>query len=60
MLVLTRKVGESLRIGNEIEVVLLSRVGNRVRIGVVAPQRLLVLRSELERKDTVQAEGGAE
>jgi carbon storage regulator len=47
MLVLTRRVGESVQIGADIEVHIISVEGNQIRIGVSAPKDVLVLRSEL-------------
>lgn len=47
MLVLTRKKGESIRIGDEIELRVLSIQGNRVRLGIEAPSHVDVRRGEL-------------
>jgi len=51
MLVLTRKIGESLIIqtstGEEIEIVVLSATGNQVQIGTEAPSDVTVLREEV-------------
>jgi carbon storage regulator len=47
MLVLTRRIGESIQIGDLIEVHILSVEGNQIRVGVDAPKDVLVLRSEL-------------
>lgn len=47
MLVLTRRIGESIQIGQEIEIHIISVEGNQIRIGVDAPKDVLVLRSEL-------------
>ena len=47
MLILTRKVGETLMIGDEIEVTILSLKGNQVRIGVNAPKDVPVHREEI-------------
>lgn len=47
MLILTRKVGESLRIGDDVSVVVLGVKGNQVRIGVDAPKSVLVHREEI-------------
>ena len=47
MLVLTRRIGESIQIGTDIEVHIISVEGNQIRIGVDAPKNVLVLRSEL-------------
>jgi len=47
MLILTRKVGESLRIGDDVSVVVLGVKGNQVRIGVDAPKSVSVHREEI-------------
>lgn len=47
MLVLTRKAGERIVIDNDIVVEVLEIQGNRVRIGVQAPQQVAILRQEL-------------
>lgn len=50
MLVLTRKVGESISIGPDIEVRITQIRGGQVRLSVVAPRSVAVVRGELERK----------
>jgi len=47
MLVLTRKKGESIMIGDQIEVVVLGVEGEQVRLGIRAPQSVQVFRQEL-------------
>ena len=47
MLVLTRKVGEELCIGDDIRIVVLSQQGNKIRFGVTAPQEVSVHRREI-------------
>ena len=47
MLVLSRKCGESLIIDNEIEVKIIEVVGDKIRIGIEAPQNIKILRKEL-------------
>lgn len=47
MLVLSRKKGESLFIGDEIEIVITEISGDKVRIGIVAPEECKILRKEL-------------
>jgi carbon storage regulator len=52
MLVLTRKPGESIHIGNNVVLTVLSLRGNQVRLGIQAPADVRVLRQELaERAD---------
>jgi carbon storage regulator len=47
MLVLTRKSNQSIMIGDNIEVSVLSVVGEKVRIGIQAPQDIPVFRTEI-------------
>ena len=47
MLILTRRVGESLMVGDEITVTVLGVKGNQVRIGVDAPRDVAVHREEI-------------
>jgi carbon storage regulator len=47
MLVLTRKSNQSIMIGDDIEVSVLSVVGEKVRIGIHAPQDIPVFRTEI-------------
>ncbi|WP_407733064.1 carbon storage regulator CsrA [Pseudomonas citronellolis] len=47
MLILTRRVGETICIGDDIEVVVLGVKGNQVRLGVTAPRDTEVHREEI-------------
>ncbi|GED21094.1 carbon storage regulator CsrA [Halomonas sabkhae] len=47
MLILTRRVGETLMVGDEITVTVLGVKGNQVRIGVNAPKDVAVHREEI-------------
>ena len=47
MLILTRRIGESLRIGDEVSVTVLGIKGSQVRIGVNAPKSVSVHREEV-------------
>ena len=62
MLILTRRVGETLMIGDDVTVTVLGVKGNQVRIGVNAPKHVSVHREEIyERIKKEQAgESGAE
>ena len=50
MLVLTRKVGESIMIGDNIRVTIAEIVGNKARIGVQAPRDVTVDRQEIHER----------
>jgi carbon storage regulator len=54
MLILTRRVGEVLMIGDDVKVAVLGIKGNQVRIGVHAPKEVSVHREEIYNK--IQAE----
>lgn len=47
MLILTRRVGEMLKIGDNVDVTILSVKGNQVRIGINAPKDVTVHREEI-------------
>lgn len=47
MLTLTRKVGESIRIGDDIEIIVKEIRRNQVRIGIVAPRDVAIYREEV-------------
>lgn len=50
MLVLTRKSGEAIAIGHDIKISILGISGKQVKIGISAPDRILVYRDEIYRK----------
>ena len=54
MLALTRRKGESVIIGDNVEVVVLSVMGEQVRLGIIAPKRIPVHRKEIY--EQIQAE----
>lgn len=53
MLILTRRVGETIKIGETIEVTVLGVKGNQIRLGVEAPAEVAVHRQEVY--DRIQA-----
>jgi carbon storage regulator len=59
MLVLTRKSNQSIMIGDEIEVSVLSIMGEKVRIGIEAPRAVPVFRKEVYVEIQEDREGGS-
>ena len=47
MLILTRRIGEVLRVGDEVSITVLGIKGNQVRIGIDAPKDVAVHREEI-------------
>ena len=61
MLVLTRKPGQSIMIGDSIEVSVLSVLGEKVRLGITAPREVAIFRDEVyERIEDERAEKAEE
>jgi len=58
MLILTRRVGETVMIGNEVTVTVLGVKGNQVRIGVNAPKDVAVHREEIYERIKREEDGG--
>lgn len=58
MLILTRRVGETLMVGDDVTVTVLGVKGNQVRIGVNAPKDVSVHREEIYQR--IQREKGEE
>ena len=60
MLILQRKTGESLQIGEDITVTVVSVDNNRVRLAISAPNSVSILRSELVAARQVNQDSAAE
>jgi carbon storage regulator len=61
MLVLTRKPGQSIMIGDGVEVQVLSVAGEKVRLGITAPRDVSIFRNEVyERIESEQTAGAHE
>lgn len=56
MLVLTRRVGEKIRIGDDVVITLLGVRGNQYKVGIEAPRDVSVHREEIWQR--IQEEGG--
>jgi len=54
MLILTRRVGEAVKIGNDVEVTIVGVKGNQVRVAITAPKEIPVHREEVFKR--IQAE----
>lgn len=58
MLILTRRVGETVMIGEEVSVTILGVKGNQVRVGINAPKNVAVHREEIFER--IKSEGSDE
>jgi len=58
MLILTRRVGETVMIGNDVTVTVLGVKGNQVRIGINAPKSVAVHREEIYERIQREQQGG--
>ena len=60
MLILTRRVGETLMIGDSVTVTILGVKGNQVRVGITAPKDVAVHREEIFQRIGRESAGGSE
>ena len=60
MLVLTRKINESIMIGDDVEVVVVDIIGDQIKIGVRAPRKLAVHRTEVYQNIKKQNEAASQ
>ena len=58
MLILTRRVGETVMIGNDVTVTILGVKGNQVRVGINAPKNVAVHREEIYERIKREQQGG--
>lgn len=57
MLILTRRAGEALKIGDDVTVTVIAVNGNQVRIGIAAPKDVAVHREEIYEKIAAEGKG---
>lgn len=60
MLILTRRVGETLMVGDEVTVTVLGVKGNQVRIGVNAPKEISIHREEIYQRIQQEKQNNSE
>ncbi|MFM1895150.1 MAG: carbon storage regulator [Pseudomonadota bacterium] len=58
MLILTRRIGETLMVGDDVTITVLGVKGNQVRIGVNAPKDVAVHREEIYQRIQKEKTGG--
>jgi carbon storage regulator len=58
MLILTRRVGETVMIGDDVTITVLGVKGNQVRVGINAPKHVAVHREEIYERIKREQQGG--
>lgn len=58
MLILTRRIGETLNIGDDVQITVLGITGRQVRIGITAPKEVAVHRSEIYERIKKEGQAG--
>ncbi len=59
MLILTRRVGESIKVGDDVTVRVLEVKGNQIRVGVAAPKSIAVHREEIYERIKLEQKSNA-
>lgn len=59
MLILTRRPGEAIRIGDDVEIYVVAVNGNQIRLGIKAPKSVPVHREEIYARIVAQGNGAA-
>jgi len=59
MLILTRRVGETVMIGDDVTITVLGVKGNQVRVGINAPKHVAVHREEIYERIKREQQGGS-
>jgi carbon storage regulator len=60
MLILTRRVGETVMIGDDVTITVLGVKGNQVRVGINAPKSVAVHREEIYERIKREQQGGSQ
>lgn len=60
MLVISRKAGETLLIGENIEITVLEAVGDKIKLGITAPRDVKIIRSELKETEKINKEAASD
>lgn len=57
-LILTRRIGETVNIGQEVSITVMAINGSQVRLGITAPKNIVVDREEISERKRVEAARG--